>query len=391
MKHRARTLVLIIALALGSLLVISRLTKEEPIPVVVAPVERGLVEATVANTRAGTVKACRRARIAPATGGQIARLNVREGDTVKFNQVLLALWNEDLVARLQLEEREAAAAKATAQEICLMSEVTEREAKRLVELRKRNLVAEENVDRAVTGAQAQHARCLAARSRIEVSGARVDVAKAALDRTLLRAPFNGRVAEVNAEVGEFVTPSPPGIATLPAVDIVDTQCLYISAPIDEVDAPAIKPGMETRITLDAFRGQSFDGTIRRVATYVLEREKQARTVDVEAEFVRASDTASLLPGYSADLEVIVDAHDNVIRIPTQAVLEGPRVLVFNRDNDGLLEERPIELGLSNWRVSEILSGLNVGEWIVVSVDRADVKPGVYSKPEQPLPDAVGDQ
>ena len=61
------------------------------------------------------------------------------------------------------------------------------------------------------------------------------------DRTELRAPFDGTVAEINGELGEVVTPSPIGVATLPAVDLMDISCLYVSAPIDEVDAREADP------------------------------------------------------------------------------------------------------------------------------------------------------
>ena len=62
----------------------------------VAEVVAGNIEETIANTRAGTVKACRRARLAPAIGGQIDSLPVKEGQPVKQGDVLLALWSDDL-------------------------------------------------------------------------------------------------------------------------------------------------------------------------------------------------------------------------------------------------------------------------------------------------------
>ena len=78
-------------------------------------------------------------------------------------------------------------------------------------------------------------------------------ARAALDKTRLTAPFGGTVAEINGELGEFVTPSPIGVPTPPAVDLIDTTSLYVSAPIDEVDAPDIRADMAAHISLDAFR------------------------------------------------------------------------------------------------------------------------------------------
>ena len=90
------------------------LREAEPVAVKVQAAELGVVEETVANTRAGTVMACRRARLAPSMGGQIATLAVREGDRVKPGDLLLELWNRDLLAQVALAEREAEAGQAKA-------------------------------------------------------------------------------------------------------------------------------------------------------------------------------------------------------------------------------------------------------------------------------------
>ena len=74
-------------------------TRPAPVAVVLAVAEPGRVETTVANTRAGSVAACRRAKLATPLGGRIEKLTVREGDRVKAGQLLLELWNDDLVAR----------------------------------------------------------------------------------------------------------------------------------------------------------------------------------------------------------------------------------------------------------------------------------------------------
>ena len=244
-------------------------------------------------------------------------------------------------------------------------------------LQKKNLSSEEAVDRADGEARAQKAACNAARATSEVSKARLNVIQAELDRTRLIAPFSGVVAEVNGEVGEFVTPSPVGIPTPPAVDLMDISCLYVSAPIDEVDAPRIRVNMKVNISLDALSGEVFSGTVKRIAPYVLEVEKQARTVDVEVEFVCQQDCMNMLPGYSADIEVILDEKGNVLRIPTEAILEGNKVLVFTADK--LLEQREVKTGLSNWVWTQITEGLSEGDEVVVSIDREGVEDGVPAK------------
>jgi HlyD family secretion protein len=349
------------------------LSRPEPIEVLVTVVEKGSVQDTVANTKAGTIEACRRAGISPRMGGQIALMPVREGDVVEQNQILMEFWNDDLLAQEKLAASEVKATKAKWEQACIVAELAKREADRQRKLHAKNLSSEEAIDNAESEALAQNAACSAAQSAVEVSQAQLEVAEAALDQTRLRAPFPGVVAEVNGEVGEFVTPSPVGIPTPPAVDLMDISCLYVSAPIDEVDAPEIRVGMTANISLDAFPDRLFAGRVRRVAPYVLDLEKQARTVDVEVAFADPEDCGCMLPGYSADIEVILDQHQDVLRIPTQAVTEGNRVFVV--DEDDRLEERTIEVGLNNWAWTEVSGGLREGEKLVTSTDREGIEAG----------------
>jgi HlyD family secretion protein len=354
------------------------LTRPKPVEILAQPVERGLVEETVANTRAGTVKACRRAKLSPSIGGQISVLSVHEGDRVESGQLLLELWNLDLKAEVELARSEAQAADAKAVSACLSAEVAQREADRLTRLRRSGVASEEQTDRAETEAKAARAECQAAHATARVSAAQTRAAEAKLERTRLTAPFAGVIAEINGELNEYVTPSPIGIPTPPAIDLVDNTCFYVTAPIDEVDAPQVKTGLRARISLDAFTEQYFDGVVRRVADYVLDVEKQARTVDVEVEFSNPQDLERLLAGYSADVEVILGARPDALRVPTEAVLEDTRVYVFLPE-EGLLETRSVRTGMSNWDYTEVISGLEAGEQVVTSVDRAGVEDGAAAR------------
>lgn len=92
-----------------------------PLAVIVAQVNRGKIESTVVNSRAGTVKACRRSRLSPAIGGQIATWPVAEGMAVKKGDLLMSLWNDDLRAQVQLTESEYEAVKSTIEATCLQA------------------------------------------------------------------------------------------------------------------------------------------------------------------------------------------------------------------------------------------------------------------------------
>jgi len=374
MSTRSLARLLIVALAVVVLAWAGwHFTRPQPPEVELAAIARGTVEATVINTRSGTVKACRRARLAPVLGGQIVRLWVKEGDRVKAGQALLELWNRDLAAQRELAGRQLATSEERRREACILAANARRDTERTEQLAARGFVSAQRVEDARAEAQARQASCDALAADVKRAQAQIRVALAGLERTTLNAPFDGIVARVTGEVGEFTTPSPPGIPTPPAVDLIDDSCLYVSAPMDEVDAPRLKAGQPARITLDALPGQSFPGKVRRIAPYVTEVEKQARTVDVEVDF-DTPPNAALLVGYSADVEVIIERRDGVLRVPTQAIRQDGTVLALGKDDK--LEERRVKAGLANWAYTEIAGGLDAGDRVLLSFDQEEVKAGV---------------
>jgi len=348
-------------------------SEQDPITVAAVHPEIRTVEQTVSNTRAGTIDACRRSKMSPAMGGQIALLHVKEGDLVQKDQILIELWNKESKARVKETQARVQVSERSAQQVCILSDRAQREAKRKTELLQRGLASEEATETAVSNAESQSAACDAALTQVEANQASVEVVEASLERTMLIAPFSGVIAEIEGELGEYVTPSPVGVATKPTVDLIDSSCIYISAPIDEIDAPEVVSGMTARITMDAFGDQEFPATVRRVAPYVLDLEKQARTVEIEAVFDNPDQT--LLPGYSADIEVIIDRVENVLSIPTQLIMRDNYVYVIDPETMTLTKEQ-IEIGIGNWQYTEVTNGLSKDDQVVLSVDREGVKAGI---------------
>ena len=354
------------------------LNRDEPKQVQTALVERATVEHTVANTRVGTIKACYRSRLSPSIGGQVAKLHVTEGDVVKKGALLLELWNRDRKAQLQQSQAMKKFAERDLERICIIADADKRESGRVERLAERKLASEELVDQHKSKADASRLACTSAAAKNEQAEAAVALARASLDQTYLRAPFAGIVAEVTGEVGEFTTPSPPGVATPPAIDLLTNDCHYVTAPIDEVDAAVLSVGLPVRVTMDAFKEQVFSGKVRRVAAHVEDREKQARTVDVEVDLTEVINV-SLIAGYSADIEVLVAIRENTLRIPSEALLDTPaseqqKVYVLGKDN--IVIEKDVVTGISNWRYTEVVSGLTVGDEVIMALGQKDIVAGM---------------
>ena len=364
----------VVLVAILAALLILRLTVLAPaaVPVTVFRVAAGRVEESVTNSKAGTVKSRRRATLSPEVGGRVAQLPASKGARVKTSDVLMRIADADYRAQVQVEESAVETARSARTEACRQAELAERDLERNRRLASENIVSAELLDQLQSRRDVAAASCQTASSRIRQAEAGLAVARANLEKTVLRAPFDGIVADLTTELGEWITPSPPGLPIPPVIVLYDDAATYISAPMDEVDVARVRLGQPVRVTLDAYSGRPFSGKVTRVAPYVLDVQEQNRTFEIEAELDDAGFARTLLPGTSADVEVILNARDRVLRIPSYALLEGNRVLVVR---DGRLTARAVKTNLRNWQFAEITDGLAAGEAVAVSLDRAEVKEG----------------
>ena len=350
--------------------------RAKPVEVEVARVERGEVEETVTNTRAGTVKARNRTKLSPQVGGRVTALPFAKGAKVPAGALLLQLDDSIQRAEMSLAEEQVKTVAAQAAEAHLAARLAEREWARARALARDAILSQQDLDALETRRDQAVSAAEAADAALEQARAQRKLAEASLALTRIYAPFAGVLADRSTEVGEWITPSPPGVPIPPVLDLLDPSSLFVSAPIDELDAARVKVGQEVRITVDSFPGKSFAGTVSRVAPYVLDLQEQNRTLEVEADFAAGQISEGLLPGTSTDLEILLTSKVGVLRLPTSAVAEGRKVLLLS---DGKLEEVTVETGLSNWRFTEVTGGLKEGDLAVTARDNTAIRPGAKAR------------
>jgi HlyD family secretion protein len=372
MRLVPRWLLVLVVVAAAAAVLRFVVFRPRPIPVEVARVTRGTVEETITNTRAGSVKARLRAKLSPQTGGRVTELPYRKGAVVPAGALLLRLDDSVQKAQVRLAEEQARAAESQAVEACLAADLAERELRRGKALAADGITSQQDLDTLETARDRSRAGCNAAVAVRDQAGAQVGVARAELALTVVRAPFPGVIADCSTEVGEWITPAPPGVPIPAVLDLIDPGSVYISAPIDEVDAERVKAGQEVRVTVDSLPGRKLAGRLDRVAPYVLDVQEQNRTVEIEVDLLDAKVAATLLPGTSADVEVILARHDDVPRLPTAAIAEGDKVLVLE---GGRLAERTVGEGMRNWQYTEVTSGVAVGDLVVTLRDSPEIKRG----------------
>jgi RND family efflux transporter MFP subunit len=294
----------------------------EPLAVRVAMVESGSMASF--EEVVGTVAAKMRAVVEAKVNGRVEKLLVSPGQSVKAGELLAELEAKEIRARLE--------------QAMPVREQTRRDLDRYEELRRKQAVPQQDYD--------------AAESRFRVASAAVQEAETMLGYARVTAPFDGVVTRKLAEVGDQLAPGKP------LLEMEDASALRVEAWVPEALAGRVRLGDRLSVRVDAV-GRTLDGTVSEIAPSA---DPGTRTFlmkcDVAAE-------AGLRAGQFARVSVPVgDA--KVLRVPLAAVVRrGQMEMVFAVQN-GTARLRLVKTGRSAGGVTELLSGVEAGEKVVVS-------------------------
>jgi RND family efflux transporter MFP subunit len=332
------------------------LSGRKPVPVKVLEVKPGELRVIVNATTTSTVKSEYEVTLSAQRTGRVVALPVREGDRVKAGE---------LIARLDLAEESVQTGNILAQSKATYEEA-EKQFKRSDELFTKGMISQQDLD--------------AARRAYEVARSQYDAAKEDVrvkkDYSVIRAPFRGVVSKKYTEVGELLLPGKQ------IVTLVDPDRIYVLATIDEVDVGRLRLGQPVTVTVDAFPGEKFEGTIRRISPIVSGGKLETRTADVWIYFARKDNR--IKPGMSADIEILVTTLHDVLAVPSQAIVERDgKKQVYVVEGKGLasgdravVRLRPVDIGESNWVSTEIQKGLKAGEPVITTPEAEGLKNGV---------------
>ncbi len=204
--------------------------------------------------------------------------------------------------------------------------------------------------------QAQH--------NLDAAKAQLELAQANLAKTVLVAPFDGMVAQINLNVGE----SAPATN---AVVMVDPSKFYLDLPVSEIDIASVKVGQQVDLHFDALVGQTIKGTVTHISDVATATAPVSYTVRVEIDPVVGQ---TLLAGMSTTAEIITSQASNVVRISNRFIrITGNQAFASVQQPDGTFQDVRIVLGQENDLYTEVKSGLKVGD--VVAVPQATTTGG----------------
>jgi len=190
------------------------------------------------------------------------------------------------------------------------------------------------------------------------------LAQLRLEQSMIVAPIDGTVANVLIHAGEQASPGAP------AISVVNENAFHINVNVDEIDIDQVSVGQEVEVTLDALPDAVLTGTISDISptsasaggvvTYLV-------TINIVTD-----EGVTLRPGMSANASIVVQEVDNVLIVPNWAVRldrETGNAYVLQKMADGTVAETIVETGLRNEQSSEVLSGLQAGDVVVVTSER----------------------
>jgi len=195
----------------------------------------------------------------------------------------------------------------------------------------------------------------------------LEEARSALEVETIVAPFDGVVAEVNFEEGDVIPT--PGVSQVTIVRLIDTSSLELVVKLDEIDVPGVALGQRAVITVDALPDVQLEGTVLSISP--LPRvEAGVVSYNVKVGF-EVPEGSGLRVGMSATADIILSERSDALLVPDRAInYDGqgnPVVHVMVDRETGEIEERRVALGISDGFRTEILSGLQEGETLVIEV------------------------
>jgi HlyD family secretion protein len=303
-------------------------------------VERGSITAAVSAT--GTVNPVTAVQVGSQVSGQIKELFADFNSEVKKGQVIARIDSDSFLLKVNQAMADLDAARATvltqrANVSALQAEVSrakvnfsdaERELRRNKELFEKNFVSASALDKAkaaydaareqVNTAQAQlaagHAQVTNVEALVKQREAQLAQAKVDLERTTIRAPVDGIVVKKSVEPGQTVAAS----LQAPELFVIaqDLREMQVDTSIDEAEIGRVREGQPATFTVDSFPGRAFRGTVGQVRRAALVVQN---VVTYTAVIATSNPNLELFPGMTANVRIVTDTRDNVLKIPNAAL------------------------------------------------------------------------
>ena len=300
----------VLALAVGAWLLLK--PKTDATPYRMAEVTRGDVTSSVSAS--GTLQALVTVDVGSQISGQIKDINVDFNDKVKKGQVLATIDPQTYTSRVRQGQAQVAASTAQRNQAQAQAAVAMANYNRTKSLFDKGFVSQAQVDADLAAYKATQASVASAAAQIASSQAGLASNQVDLSRTTITAPIDGIVIDRKIQVGNTVAASlqAPVLFTIAQ----DLSQLQANISVGEADIGQLREDQTVNFTVDAFPDDSFSGTVTQV-------RKQPTTTQNVTSYVVIAQAANpdmkLLPGMTANADIVLQERRNVLKVPTAAL------------------------------------------------------------------------
>ncbi len=331
-------------------------------------IAEGSIEEVVTPLSNSVLQAEKFAKIRASTTGEIEKIMFKKGERVKKGDLIIKLKNDEQFARLKLAEANLKAGIAQLKQTKLRSSNIQKSLERAEKLFSEKIVSESNLDQTKTESQVMQEALNISEANILQLESQMRIAKSLYENTFIRAPFDGIISDLYVEIGEYLVPGTP------VYDLFKDDNYYLSARFDEVDAAKISTGMKVRLKSDTLSGRIIGGKVSWISPVVSYDIKSSRGVEVH--FEPASIEPDMRIGMTFEAEVIINTKQSARYLPSSVIIGkyGEKyVFIVNKD---IINKKVITTGLSNWERTEILSGIDDSDMVVVPSSSEELKEGM---------------
>lgn len=381
-------LVLIVGLGLAA---VARGTGSKLEPSQIGKVERGDIARSVVAT--GKVQPITKVEVKSKASGIVTKLHVDINAHVRQGEVLAQLDQAEILAQVAAQKAQLAAAEsntraaqaaisfdkvaAAAPDLPMYEHTYQRAAtmqkdgvvsqQALDDAQQKYLSAANTRDKAVAQISVDASKLRQAESQTAQSQASLKQLEEQLSYTTITSPMDGTVLSRDVEVGDAVSSILVlgSTATL-VMTIGDTRQVYVQGKVDEADIGKVYMGQPARIKVESFKEKTFLGKVTKIAPLGVEKDN-VTTFEVRVSIDNPG--GELKANMTANAEILLDEHKAVLTVPEQAVM-------FDKDRNASVEvpdskqkngrrKVPVKVGLSNGTRTEVVSGLNLNDAVVL--------------------------
>jgi HlyD family secretion protein len=377
-----------VLLALGGILaasVVRRNGESRGVEVRAEKVERRAITHVVKAT--GQIDPRVKVNVSAHVVARIEKLHAREGDEVVAGQAFIELEKDTFVASNDRAKAQLAMATTAVRQAEIDLADSQLKLRRTQRLREEQVVPDEKLEAAELAESS--ARLRVEQSKEQVSQARAEFEKTddELRKTIIHAPITGRVIMLNAEVGEVVVSGTMHNEASVIGVIADLSEILVEVLADETDIVQVQLGQPATVDVDALPGSVYTGKVVEIGNAGVSLTTQPDVTFFRVKILLDDPDARLLSGMSARASIEVAGHDDALVVPIESVVfrapanaaEGAdevQVVLIAKD-DGTVEQRAVEVGISDVTHVEIVSGAKESEQVVTGPHRVleELKPG----------------